>query len=90
MSDELVTESELKDIVHESLDREEERYGVSVGLEEDGFEVHITYEETDLPSIGRPLDEIRDSTGLDGEYNVRADFRPNEYLYTISVTKIDD
>jgi len=74
----------------ETLSDYEHSYGISVGVEDDGFEVHISYEDDAvLPSIGEPLDVIRDSLNYDG-YKLRADFRPEDSIYEISVEIIEE
>ena len=88
MKDELPSESELEDMMKSVLDEYEDRYGVSAGVEDDGFEVHITYEETTLPSIGGPLDRIKDYMD-DDSYVLRADFRPEDSVYEISVERTE-
>ena len=85
MRDELPGESELEDMIKDVLDKYKDCYGVSVGVEDNGFEVHITYEESTLPSIGEPLDRIRNSIEDNEGYLLRADFRPEDKIYEISV-----
>lgn len=88
MMEDIPEESELEASVKETLSDYEDRYGVSVGIEDNGFEVHISYDDRAvLPSIGKTLDTINDSLDPEDGYILRADFRPDDSIYEISVEK---
>ena len=60
--EDLPEESELEASLKENLSDYPHSYGVSVGVEDNGFEVHISYEnEAVLPCVGETLDTIKDS-----------------------------
>lgn len=86
MMEDLPEESELEASLKKTLSDYEHSYGVSVGVEDDSFEVHIAYEDDAvLPCVGETLDTINDSLNQDDGYILRADFRPDDSIYEISV-----